>query len=66
MAKFIDKNNPRPTPPVRPDNDECCRSGCDPCIFDLYADALDRYQVALRNWEQKQNVKKPESHKKSA
>jgi hypothetical protein len=40
-------------PPVRPDNDECCASGCDPCIFDLYDDAVLRYQAELRAWEER-------------
>ena len=44
-------NDPRPTPPVRPDNDDCCKSSCDPCIFDVYDDALDRYRAALQAWE---------------
>lgn len=43
-----------PVPPVRPDNDECCRSGCDPCIFDLYALEMERYRAALAAWEKKQ------------
>jgi hypothetical protein len=46
-------DDPRPVPPVRPDNDECCASGCDPCIFDLYDDAMLRYQAELRAWEER-------------
>jgi hypothetical protein len=30
--------------------DECCRGGCDPCVFDLYEDALRRYEADLRDW----------------
>jgi hypothetical protein len=43
--------DPRPTPPTRPDPSECCDSGCDPCVFDLYEDALDHYETALTAWE---------------
>jgi hypothetical protein len=43
--------DPRPTPPERPSPDECCHSGCHPCVFDLYQDALDRYEQQLRAWE---------------
>ena len=32
---------PRPQPP---DPSECCNSGCDPCVFTLYEDALDRWE----------------------
>ncbi|MFJ7567783.1 oxidoreductase-like domain-containing protein [Herminiimonas sp. NPDC097707] len=40
-----------PVPPVRPDNDECCHSGCEPCIFDLYELEMERYRAALKAWE---------------
>lgn len=35
---------PRPRPP---DSDECCGSGCDPCVFDLYEDALERWEARV-------------------
>ncbi|MGF6756025.1 oxidoreductase-like domain-containing protein [Paraburkholderia sp. GAS334] len=40
-----------PVPPRQPELEDCCGSGCDPCIFDLYADELERYRVALAAWE---------------
>ena len=42
--------DPRPTPPREPTMDECCKSGCEPCVFDRYNDALERYEEALRAW----------------
>lgn len=42
---------PRPTPPVQPALEDCCRSGCTPCVFDLYEEALERYERALAAWE---------------
>lgn len=42
---------PRPVPPVQPDLEDCCRSGCVPCVFDLYEDALARYERELAAWE---------------
>jgi hypothetical protein len=38
-------------PPTQPDLDDCCHSGCNPCIFDLYDAALERYQSALAEWQ---------------
>jgi hypothetical protein len=43
-------DDPRPTPPERPLPDDCCQSGCNPCVFDLYEEALERYETALAAW----------------
>ena len=43
--------DPIPRPPVQPDLDECCRSGCVPCVFDLYEEAMERYRIELAAWE---------------
>jgi len=40
-----------PEPPVPPELEECCGSGCDRCIFDIYQQALERYEAACRAWE---------------
>ena len=45
------EDDPRPQPPVPPEDDECCHSGCTPCVYDLYDEALDRYRDALAAWE---------------
>ena len=42
---------PPPLPPPEPRPDECCRTGCDPCIYDLYFDELERYERALQAWQ---------------
>ena len=34
-----------PRPPREPDLDECCGSGCDPCVFDLYEQRLERWRA---------------------
>jgi hypothetical protein len=39
-----------PEPPEQPDLDACCGNGCDPCVFDTYDLAMDRYRQALREW----------------
>ena len=45
--------DPRPLPPREPGIEECCGSGCEPCVFDRYAEALERYQEALAAWLQR-------------
>ena len=42
--------DPRPLPPREPALDECCKGGCEPCVFDRYYDALERYRDSLRAW----------------
>ncbi|KFN41010.1 oxidoreductase-like domain-containing protein [Arenimonas oryziterrae] len=42
--------DPRPLPPPPPDPADCCGSGCVRCIFDLYDDALARYDAQLAQW----------------
>jgi len=35
----------KPTPkPQRPEPDECCGSGCVPCIYDYYYEALYKWE----------------------
>ncbi len=43
----------RPVAPGRPDNDDCCGSGCNPCIFDLYDEAMARHYEALEAWKKR-------------
>ncbi|MFC0692464.1 oxidoreductase-like domain-containing protein [Paraburkholderia humisilvae] len=51
--------DPPPVPPTRPSPDDCCRSGCDPCVFDLYNEALERYDAALAEWETRHGKRAP-------
>jgi hypothetical protein len=37
-----------PRPPDKPQDYECCRRGCCPCIFDYYYDALERWEARVR------------------
>ncbi|MFM0627398.1 oxidoreductase-like domain-containing protein [Paraburkholderia xenovorans] len=39
---------------MQPDLDDCCHSGCNPCVFDLYDEALERYRTALAEWQARQ------------
>ncbi|UUZ47764.1 oxidoreductase-like domain-containing protein [Massilia sp. B-10] len=47
-------DDPMPVEPVQPGLDDCCRSGCTPCVFDLYEDAMDRYRAELAKWQARQ------------
>ena len=47
------RDDPRPVPPTPPDDDACCHSGCDPCVYDMYAEELERYREDLRAWEER-------------
>jgi hypothetical protein len=52
-----DEDKP-PVPPVQPELEDCCHSGCEPCIFELYEDAMDRYRLELQAWEARNKHRK--------
>lgn len=56
MAANARIDDPRPLPPERPADNACCDSGCDPCVYDLYARELEDYRAALRAWEERQEL----------
>ena len=45
--------DPRPQPPEPPLPSDCCDSGCDPCVYDLYHEALQLYRERLALWQQR-------------
>ena len=53
MKRSSAADDPAPQPPQRPDSDDCCRSGCVPCVFDLYAEAMERYRIELKAWQRR-------------
>jgi hypothetical protein len=57
VPRATPSDDPPPQPPVRPDLDDCCHSGCTQCVFDLYDDALERYEIALAQWQKRQAQK---------
>jgi hypothetical protein len=59
-------NDPRPEPPERPDDDACCRSGCDPCIFDEYYAAMERWRADLAAWEKRRSAAREEAGNETA
>ncbi|HEX7934501.1 MAG TPA: oxidoreductase-like domain-containing protein [Paraburkholderia sp.] len=54
VPRAISEDDPKPVPPVQPDLEDCCHSGCFPCVFDLYDEALTRYETALAQWQKRQ------------
>lgn len=54
--------DPRPEPPREPEPAECCRSGCDPCVYDRYWQALERYETRLREWTLRQAARNASSY----
>lgn len=46
--------DPPPVAPVCPSPEECCQSGCVPCVYDLYDEALAEYRQALAQWRARQ------------
>jgi len=48
-----DDADPPPSPPSPPDDSDCCRSSCDPCVFDLYDAAVERYEAELARWQKR-------------
>ena len=46
--------DPEPALPREPELGECCGSGCAPCVFDLYQEALERYRALHAAWTRRQ------------
>jgi hypothetical protein len=44
-----------PTPPEPPLASDCCGGGCVRCVYELYDEALARYEAALATWRQHQS-----------
>jgi hypothetical protein len=49
-------DDPMPVAPLPPDDDACCGSGCDPCIWDWYQQERDRYLEELKAWQARHAV----------
>ena len=50
---------PPPIPPLEPALEQCCGSGCERCVFDVYNEKLERYQAILRKWQVRSGLLPP-------
>ena len=46
--------DPQPLPPREPEAIECCGSGCAPCVYDVYWEAVARHEAELEAWQARQ------------
>ena len=44
-------DDPRPVEPERPLASDCCDSGCEVCVYDLYAEQVRHYRELLATWK---------------
>ena len=47
------RDDPRPLPPEPPLPSDCCDSGCDPCVHDTHAEAMQDYRERLARWRER-------------
>ena len=55
MSETAEEGRDRPLPPREPEPGECCQSGCERCVYDIYWDAYARYEQALEVWERRRS-----------
>lgn len=46
--------------PEPPGDNECCDSGCDPCVWDIYRKDLEKWNRIQQKRKQKENNEKTE------
>lgn len=47
-------DDPRPVPPPENMLNQCCGSGCENCVLDIYNHELRQYHIDLAAWEARQ------------
>lgn len=56
LAPAVAEHDPEPEAPQPPAPGDCCHSGCTFCVEDMYQGELDRYRVALKEWQERQQA----------
>lgn len=51
IATASPDSDPEPVPPREPEAIECCGSGCSPCVYDVYWEAVAKFEVDLEAWQ---------------
>jgi hypothetical protein len=52
-----DSEPSEPVPPREPEAIECCGSGCAPCVYDVYWEAVARYETEREAWQARHGKK---------
>lgn len=55
---MADDPDPRPQPPEKPLPCDCCETGCEPCVYTVYAEEREEYEKRLVAWQQRHAQKR--------
>ncbi|HUH89374.1 MAG TPA: oxidoreductase-like domain-containing protein [Lysobacter sp.] len=59
MPSVATIDDPPPLRPERPLPTDCCDSGCDPCVHDLYIEEVEHYEALLAAWRARNPGREP-------
>jgi epoxyqueuosine reductase len=60
--RIAQRPDPRPQPPEKPLPGDCCDSGCDHCVLDVYAQQMEVYRERLAAWRQRHPDASADAH----